>query len=520
MPMTSERPELVFALVGAAGSRLSDLANELRRSLATFGYEAVDIRLSDLLKKYAGYSEQNQPGEAARILHLQEMGNAFRAALEDGAAVARAGMAAIREHRARITGSPDRPAPSHAYILHQLKNPAEADLLRTVYGSSFLLVAAHSPRSKRVEELARRMARAAAQPGQERQFRVDAERIIENDDKQKDGLGQNTRDTYPKADFFANLGLDPGDLYGEVTVWRFVELLFGHPFHTPLPEEYMMYQASAVALRSSDDNRQVGAVVANVVREAHNVKSAEVIASGMNEVPRAGGGYYWHNDSPDNRDQVLLARGEDRATEIKVSALAELMGRIRQKNWLGGAGMSNQSDSELARALLKELSGTQFMDIGEFSRPVHAEMAALIDAARRGVAVDGRSLYVTTFPCHNCAKHIIAAGIRRVVYLEPYPKSRAGDLHREEILLESDEKRDEDKDKRVLFLPFSGIAPRQYRQLFLMSDRGARKGNSLAVWTSNRRSLVPLHVLRNASLAYLAAEAEELSMLQPSVYRG
>ena len=77
------------------------------------------------------------------------------------------------------------------------------------------------------------------------------------------------------------------------------------------------------------------------------------------------------------------------------------------------------------------------MDIGEFSRPVHAEMAALIDAARRGVPVNGHSLYVTTFPCHNCAKHIVAAGIQRVVYLEPYSKSRAGNLHREDIDLQS-----------------------------------------------------------------------------------
>ncbi len=515
MSTTSERPELFFAVVGAAGTRLSDLAKELRKALETFGYEAVDIRLSDLLKNYVGYTEQSQLGEAERILHLQEVGNEFRAALGDGAAVARAGMAAIRERRASITGSPDCLASSHAYILHQLKNPAEADLLRTVYGSSFALVAGHSPRGKRVEELARRMARVAAQPEQESRFRVDAERIIENDEKQKDGLGQNTRDTYPKADFFANLGLEPGD--GEMTILRFIELLFGHPFHTPLPEEFMMYQASAVALRSSDDNRQVGAVVANLVREGHNIRSAEVVASGMNEVPRARGGYYWHNDSPDNRDQALLARGEKRATEIKESALAELIGRIREKNWLGGPGMSKQSDSELARALLAGLSGTQFMDIGEFSRLVHAEMAALIDAARRGVPVDGHSLYVTTFPCHNCAKHVIAAGIRRVVYLEPYPKSRAGDLHREEISLESVDGREDET--RVVFLPFSGIAPRQYRQLFLMSERGAKKGNSISVWTSNKRSLVPVHVLRNASLAYLAAEAQEVAVLQPNVYR-
>ncbi|MDN3612645.1 hypothetical protein QWZ16_23945 [Vibrio ostreicida] len=29
---------------------------------------------------------------------------------------------------------------------------------------------------------------------------------------------------------------------------------------------------------------------------------------------------------------------------------------------------------------------------------------------------------VRLFPCHNCAKHIVASGIKRVVYVEPYPK--------------------------------------------------------------------------------------------------
>ena len=56
---------------------------------------------------------------------------------------------------------------------------------------------------------------------------------------------------------------------------------------------------------------------------------------------------------------------------------------------------------------------------------VHAEMEALLSCARSGVSPVGGTLYSTTFPCHNCAKHIVAAGLRRVVYVEPYPKSRA-----------------------------------------------------------------------------------------------
>lgn len=411
-----------------------------------------------------------------------------------------------------MTGSPDTPAAAHAYVIYQLKHPDEVELLRQVYGSSFLLVAGHAPRRARIAELTRRI-KEDQSPHQARFLEARVVELIEFDEKQDSDFGQNTRETYPKADFFANLG--PAG--GETVVRRFVDLLFGHPFHTPTPDEYAMYQASAAALRSSDDNRQVGAVIVSITRTSRDVvKNADVIAVGMNEVPRGGGGFYWDQDSPDHRDQALLLQGQDRATEIKISALAELIDRIRRKGWLQ-AGASEKSPSDLARALLADIKGTQFMDIGEFSRPVHAEMAALIDGARRGVAVNGHTMYVTTFPCHNCAKHIIAAGIRRVVYLEPYSKSRAIPLHGEEIELESMEGPEDDS--KVMFCEFSGIAPRQYRQLFSMSERGAKKGLSLTKWHSTKRSVTPRYVNRNAARSYTAAERQALAKLPIDVYR-
>ncbi|MFD2579396.1 deaminase [Novosphingobium colocasiae] len=53
-----------------------------------------------------------------------------------------------------------------------------------------------------------------------------------------------------------------------------------------------------------------------------------------------------------------------------------------------------------------------------FSRSVHAEMEAIVSVARigKGSTVES-TLYTTTFPCHNCARHIVAAGITRVVFL-------------------------------------------------------------------------------------------------------
>ena len=47
---------------------------------------------------------------------------------------------------------------------------------------------------------------------------------------------------------------------------------------------------------------------------------------------------------------------------------------------------------------------------------VHAEQNAISDAARRGVSVEGATVYVTHFPCVNCVKILIAAGIKKIKY--------------------------------------------------------------------------------------------------------
>jgi dCMP deaminase len=57
---------------------------------------------------------------------------------------------------------------------------------------------------------------------------------------------------------------------------------------------------------------------------------------------------------------------------------------------------------------------------GHEQNTIHAEQNAISDAARRGAAVDGASMYVTHFPCINCCKYIISSGIKRVVYISDY----------------------------------------------------------------------------------------------------
>lgn len=51
----------------------------------------------------------------------------------------------------------------------------------------------------------------------------------------------------------------------------------------------------------------------------------------------------------------------------------------------------------------------------KYDHVIHAEANAIGRAARRGHSTEGSTAYITVFPCLNCAKTLIAAGVKRVV---------------------------------------------------------------------------------------------------------
>jgi dCMP deaminase len=61
-------------------------------------------------------------------------------------------------------------------------------------------------------------------------------------------------------------------------------------------------------------------------------------------------------------------------------------------------------------------------------RTIHAEQNAIAYACRIGIPMERATLYVTLSPCIDCAKLIIASGIKRVVYYEAYRKGYAIDF--------------------------------------------------------------------------------------------
>ncbi len=59
---------------------------------------------------------------------------------------------------------------------------------------------------------------------------------------------------------------------------------------------------------------------------------------------------------------------------------------------------------------------------------IHSEMNAIIWAARKGISIEGATIFVTLEPCSECSKNIIASGIKRIVYLKPYEHNHSATI--------------------------------------------------------------------------------------------
>jgi deoxycytidylate deaminase len=490
------KPELVIALVAPTGTSFDAVAKTLEDALHLYEYETARIRLSDYLAESAGLNEAERQNTKVRIATLQTEGNRLRRQADDGAILARVAIQEIRSERAKaqvrrhLEVNPEAPVSGLAYLVWSLKHPDEATLLRSVYGTHFVLVSMYTPEESRISTLSKLICRdrGVREPaGADKEAAIG---LIETDEFEAgDVYGQRVRSVFPEADFF----VDASNL--EKTVQRAVDVFFGDAFATPTRDEYGMFMAHAAALRSAELGRQVGAAIA--------AKDGEIISLGVNEVPRSGGGPYWADD--EGEDHREFTRGSDTSDERKRTLAEKVAAALKTTESAIEHPLSNGLEEETAsRAVDALLRDSGLRDLIEFGRAVHAEMGALTDAARRGVSVKRATLFVTTFPCHHCARHIVAAGIDRVVFVHPYPKSLAIDLHSDAIRLCDYA----DREELVAFESFRGVAPRQYLTMFTMGDR---KHGGLAVERYDKtRWPKPIAVERGQTYkvnAYLQREA-------------
>ena len=134
--------------------------------------------------------------------------------------------------------------------------------------------------------------------------------------------------------------------------------------HRPSWDEYFMTLANEVATRTTCLRRAVGAII---------VKDRRILATGYNGVP---------------------------------------------------TGITHCSEAGCLRQQLNVPSGQRH----EICRGLHAEQNAIIQSARYGIDIEGSSIYITTEPCVVCAKMLINAGIKEIVFAQGYPDKLSEEL--------------------------------------------------------------------------------------------
>jgi len=450
--------ELIIGLCGAVGSGTLVLKEQLKEQLEDNGYQVVSIKVSKLIKGDTSTDSNVAPITAEnRVIQLQSAGNDLRKT-NGNDYLAKLAIRDISSNRGAIikaaedasggVGSKDSDVDENktrkkvAYLVDQLKHPEESKLFKAVYPKNYYLVSLIRTEKERRSNLEEAGYKAA-----------DIDNMIRDDRKQGEKHGQQVEKTVYLGDYFIrNLNGHAENLKQEIK--RFLQLVHGVQGIFPRKDERGMSAAYSASLQSACLSRQVGAAIAD--------EKGVVISTGRNDVPEFGGGLYSFESQPG--DYRCIQKGKKCYNDLYKE-------RLRKE--IEGVLMSAGIPSAIA---LSEdiLSNTKARDLIEYSRAIHAEMDAIITLARKDSAsTAGKVIYCTTYPCHNCARHIVAAGITRVIYIEPYEKSLALKLHDDAIS-------DSNEAEKVSFEPYEGVSPTRYMAFFhMVSPRKDSGGNAV-----------------------------------------
>jgi len=485
-------PELIFGLVGPIGVNLNSVQDALIQSLKNVGYDCHTIHITKILAEFLGDNDILGGNKYETELHKKiELANKFRETYRRNDALAALSISHIRNYRKNkksdVENEIELPVSKTAYIIRQFKNSEEVLLMRKVYGKKFIQISIQSEIDDRIKFLEDRISSEITDANRNQCKSIAYDLFSLDANEKGNEYGQRLEKVFHLGDVF----IDASDHEKiKKNVERFIDSFFGDNSVSPSKDEYGSYLAFSASYRSIDLSRQVGAAIFS--------REGEIVSLGSNEVPKFGGGTYWPDDKEKYRDfDIGAERNKIEKEKIYSDILRSLKLKLEIKN--KGEKSTEASDIDIIDAIGKSLVS----DITEYGRMVHAEMNAICDAAKQGRQVKGATIYVTTFPCHNCAKHIVASGIERVVFIEPYPKSRAVDSHYDSMTLKKE------ISNRVVLEHFLGISHRRFRDIFEKQSRVDRESGKINKWYEGR----PMPRIENYSSDYFDKELDELGKI-------
>jgi deoxycytidylate deaminase len=466
--------EIIVGLCSPIGTDVHLVAQEIGRIMEEkYGYEYQIIRLSDFIRKYSkGPIDENVEG-FKKFSQLIELGNNLRSSKGESilAELAISEIALKREIK-HGKESNDYTSKRICYIVDSIKHQEELELFRLIYNDLFYFFGVFSIPEVREKNLERFGLK-----------KDEVYQLMNRDSGEEIQFGQKVSDTFIQADFFLRIDQTTATIPARIS--RFLSLIFSSEVTTPTTHETAMYLASAAAGNSACLSRQVGASITD--------DKGELISIGWNDVPKVNGGVYQSSEDPQQDLRCLnLEGGKCFNDEEKRLIRTQLINELVEKKI---------NPAEKKEAAVEVIKNSRIKELIEFSRAVHAEMLAIIHGSQKaGDRVRNGKLYSTTYPCHNCARHIVAAGIREVYYIEPYRKSLAVKLHHDSLT------EDEGVNNKVRILMYDGVAPRRYLDFF---KAGAARKKDGIMTRKDKKTMFPKSTLSLQAIPILEKKVIE-----------
>ncbi|HWB27386.1 MAG TPA: anti-phage dCTP deaminase [Chitinophagaceae bacterium] len=451
--------ELIIGICTPIGSSNQEVISEIEKILKEqYKYKVKRLKLSAYIGKYATTKTEKNVGETThfttlmnKIIGGDELREKYSNSVLAELAINDIHLSRHEDDEGTLEFKETEELKSRrvCFIVDSIKHKEELDLLREVYKDIFYFFSIFSPISERKANLNKK----GLSPSE-------IEKIIETDNFENSKHGQNVKDTFVEGDFFVRVSNENLSALNS-KIDRYLTIIFESGIVTPHPNEIAMYEAKSAAGNSACLSRQVGAAITN--------NRGEIISRGWNDVPKFGGNLYKEGDIEDNRCKFAGYCSNDRTKDILAdNILTNILSDPKVDQQVGLKKLL-KADVELRNLIVSIIrKSSKVKDLIEFSRSVHAEMHAIIIGSQlAGSKMIGGKLFCTTYPCHNCARHIIVAGIKEIFYIEPYSKSLCLALHNDAMT------EDETEDNKVKLLMYDGVAPRRYMDFFIM--RRSRK---------------------------------------------
>ena len=463
--MAGERRELFLGLIAPIGINLDAVEDALTRSFERVAYATNKVRLTSIFNDLPHSYDVDHKNKYERYEKLIKAGDKLCKDTGRKDIFALYGIESLKRFGSRDNND-DVPS-EVVHVFRQIKRPDEITTLKEVFGRNVLFVACYSSKADRTENLIKKLLKTNRGMNRTQLESMALQIMAIDEDEREIPTGQRVTDCYHHADFVLDC-TDTAKLSKSID--RLVDIYFGHPFISPSKDEYCSYFANAASYRSLDLSRQVGAAIFS--------DSCEVIALGCNEVPKAGGGTYWNDSEYDYRDYAL---GYDSNQQVKQDMARDALVRL-QSSWLQEKYRSLSPERLSYQALEANdapLKGSMISDVIEYGRMVHAEMNAITDAARSRKSTQDTTLYCTTMPCHLCTKLVIAAGVKRVVYVQPYPKSLVEELYSDSVSIDK-----HSTNGKVSYETLKGVTPNGFRMAFRKTSKRKKADGTIRTWNA------------------------------------